>query len=49
MVLRYFQVNCKHCKREFSIQAEEGVTVKCNCPYCGTESTIAVPLLETKR
>ena len=30
MVLRYFQVNCKHCKREFSIQAEEGVTVKCN-------------------
>ena len=48
MAIRYFQVKCKNCKREYSIQAEEGVTVKCNCPFCGTESTIAVPLLSSK-
>ena len=38
MAIRYFQVKCKDCKREYSIQAEEGVT----------ESTIAVPLLSSK-
>lgn len=49
MALRYFQVSCRNCSQQFSIQAEEGITVKCNCPFCGTESTVAVPLLSAKK
>ena len=44
-----FQIICKHCHRSFVITSDGGKTLKCNCPYCGTESTIAVPLLETKK
>ena len=36
MAPRYFQVSCRNCSQQFSIQAEEGVTVKCNCPFCGS-------------
>ena len=49
MAPRYFQVSCRNCSQQFSIQAEEGITVKCNCPFCGTESTVAVPLLSAKK
>ena len=49
MALRYFQVSCKNCMRQFSIKAEEGATVKCNCPFCSVESTIAVPMLTAEK
>lgn len=49
MALRYFKVSCKNCMRQFSIKAEEGATVKCNCPFCGAESTIAVPMLTAEK
>ncbi|WP_077195981.1 hypothetical protein [Prevotella ihumii] len=42
----YFQVTCKQCHRAFSVKAEAGATVKCNCPFCGSETTVAIPLMQ---
>lgn len=39
----HFQIACKHCQRPFIINAERAQTVKCNCPYCGQEMTVATP------
>lgn len=48
MGIQYFQINCKYCSQRFGVQAENGKTVKCKCPFCGKENIVAAPLMSTE-
>ncbi len=38
------QVICKSCRKTYIVQGESGKTLKCQCPFCGTPTTIVAPL-----
>lgn len=44
-----YQIRCKHCGQLFAIEAAAGRTVRSHCPYCGTEATIAVPVVQREQ
>lgn len=39
-----FQITCSHCHRRYAIVAQPGQTVRCACPYCKQQATVATPL-----
>lgn len=41
-----FQITCKHCGKPFGIEAQQGQTVRCNCPFCGQSAVVATPMAE---